>query len=58
LITSTEWNSAINNKEKYFIYIVENALKKPKIIAKIQDPENYVRNSKIKISPSRYKVDI
>lgn len=57
-ITSTEWNSAVNNKEKYFIYIVENALKKPKIIAKIQDPENYVKNSKIKISPSRYKVDI
>lgn len=57
-ITTNEWDSAIKNKEKYFIFIVENALKKPKIIARIKDPENYVKNSKIKISPSRYKMDI
>ena len=58
-ITSNEWDSAIKNKEKYFIYLVNNALnEKIKIFEIINNPSKYVDEGKIQLSTAIYELKL
>ncbi len=55
-ITDNEWRAAENYKDKYFVYLVHNALINPRITAKIQNPFKYVKQNIITLDPLVYKV--
>ena len=58
-ITDNEWNAAVKEGKKYYIYLVTNALNKNICISeKIQDPYNLTKNSSIDISPSVYRLSL
>ena len=58
-ITSNEWNAAKREKEKYYIYIVSNALnKKIKIEEIIKNPLKFVEEGKIFLEISEYDFKI
>ena len=58
-ITDNEWTAAIKEKDKYFIYLVNNALtEKIKIFEKINNPKKLVDEDKINISTSVYELKL
>ncbi len=58
-ITENEWNAANKEREKYFIYLVINALnEKIQISEKINNPKELVENGEIEILPSVYKLEL
>jgi hypothetical protein len=58
-ITSNEWNAAIENKEKYLIYLVNNALnEKIRIFEIIKNPSEHVNKGNIILSTSVYELKL
>ena len=58
-ITSNEWEAAKIYGQKYYIYLVNNALnEKIKIFETIQDPYKLVKEKKIIISTSVYELKL
>jgi hypothetical protein len=57
-MTSHEWQTALRMKEMYWLYVVENALTKPKVHPK-QNPAERFRNKvkKIPITDYRYIIE-
>ncbi len=56
-ITAHEWEAAKREGDKYFIYIVENALtNKIKIAGRIKNPLKYAEDGKIEVNASQYEV--
>ena len=56
-ISANEWEAAKREGNKYFIYIVENALTdKIKIVARIQNPLKYLEDEKIEVNVSQYEI--
>jgi len=56
-ITAHEWEAAKREGDKYFIYLVENALtNKIKIVGRIKNPFKYVKEGKIEVDVSQYTV--
>lgn len=48
--------AAENYKDKYFVYLVHNALINPMITARIQNPFKYVKQNIITLDPLVYRV--
>jgi hypothetical protein len=58
-ITSNEWEAAKKEGEKYFIYLVNNALnEKIKVFEKINNPAKLVDDNSIDISTSVYELKL
>ena len=58
-ITENEWNAAVKEKDKFYIYIVNNALtEKIKIFEKIQNPKKLVDEKKINLSTSVFELKL
>ena len=58
-ITSNEWDAAKKEGEKYFIYLVNNALnEKIKVFEKINNPAKLVDDNSIDISTSVYELKL
>jgi len=58
-ITSNEWDAAKKEGEKYFIYLVSNALnEKIKVFEKINNPAKLVDDNSIDISTSVYELKL
>ena len=58
-ITDTEWKAAIDNKEKYFIYLVNRALDDDiMIIDRIKNPALLVDKNIITIETSVYHLEL
>ena len=58
-ITSNEWDAAKQQGEKYFIYLVNNALnEKIRIFEKIRNPSKLVDENSIDISTSVYELKL
>ena len=58
-ITSNEWNSAVKENKKYYIYLVNNALnEKIKIFEMINDPAKLVEEKSIEISTSVFELKL
>ena len=58
-ITSNEWEAARAQGQKYYIYLVNNALnEKIKIFEMIQDPSQLVEEEKIEISTSVFELKL
>jgi hypothetical protein len=58
-ITDNEWNAAIKEGKKYFIYLVNNALNENiKIFEIINNPAKLVADNKISISPSVFELKL
>ena len=58
-ITSNEWSAAKAQGQKFFIYLVNNALnEKVKIFETIQDPYKLVEEEKIEISTSVFELKL
>ena len=56
-ITENEWRAAANKYNKYYIYLVNNALTKDiKIIEKINNPKSLVDKNTIELSPSVFEL--
>ena len=60
-ISHNEWikgsNSAKNMGESYWVYIVAEASKQPKIVARIRNPYKLVSENKMKSTPTNYKIE-
>lgn len=58
-ITDNEWNAANKENQKYYIYLVNNALNENiKIFEKIKNPAKLVQEGKILISPSVFELKL
>lgn len=57
-ITENEWNAAKKYNDKFWIYIVEKALKEPKIIHRINNPSFRLEKGEINLTVNSYKLDI
>lgn len=58
-ITENEWNAAVKEKDKFYIYLVNNALtEKIKIFEKIQNPKKLVDEKKINLSTSVFELKL
>lgn len=57
-ITHNEWQAAKIHGKKFWIYIVVNALTKPIIQNRIENPNQFVNDGKLQLTPSIYKLII
>ena len=56
-ITASEWKAAEKQGDKYFIYLVENALNdKIRIVSRIKNPLKYAKENKIEVKVSTYEI--
>ena len=56
-ITAPEWEAAKEQGDKYFIYLVENALNnKIKIAGRIKNPAKHAQQKKIEVNISAYEI--
>ena len=59
-LTANEWNAAGNkrNCERYFIYIVTNALSESPTIEKMRNPFGFVSNNELQLEPIVYELSL
>ena len=57
-ITSNEWNAAVKQKEKYYIYLVSNVFKNNVKIEILKNPYKLVENGVINISTSVHQLKL
>ena len=58
-MTDNEWEAAKKHGTKYYVFLVNNALKKDaKIFEQIHNPDAYVKENKILLSASMWNLKL